>query len=118
MTAAAAPYVVRLTGECDVSRYPDVRALLGTVPDSTRYVLIDLSLVTIVDSLCLAEFLMAKSRWERQGAVVATLVMNPGVYRLMSIANLTNKLAVFRDEDAAMRFLSAASAGGKERFAE
>jgi anti-anti-sigma factor len=109
MTAAATPLIIRLTGECDIARYPDVRALLGTVPDTARFVLIDLSLVTVVDSLCLAEFLMAKSRWERHGATVATLVTNPSVYRLMSIANLTSKLAVFRDEDAALRFLSAAA---------
>jgi anti-anti-sigma factor len=101
------PHVIRFAGECDVSSYPQLRALLESVPLSARRILIDLTETTIVDSTSLAELLFAKRRWEREGRRAAVVTSNKHVYRLMSIANVLGKLRVFEDAEAAARYLRA-----------
>lgn len=98
---------MRLSGECDVSRYPEIREALGSVPLSARRVLLDLTETTLVDSTALAELILAKRRWESEGRKVALVVSSKHVYRIMSIANVLLKLRVFEDANEATRYLQA-----------
>ena len=100
------PYVLRLKGDLDVLYYPTLRALLMTVPTEARRILVDLSETTTVDSTCLAELIIAKRRWEREGRRAALVVSNQHVYKLMSMANVLEKLKVFEDQAEAARYLA------------
>jgi anti-anti-sigma regulatory factor len=90
----------------DVLYYPTLRALLLTVPPQARRILVDLSETSTVDSTCLAELIIAKRRWEREGRRAALVVSNQHVYKLMSMANVLEKLKVFEDRADATRYLA------------
>jgi anti-anti-sigma regulatory factor len=74
---------------------------------TARRIIVDLTDTTLIDSICLAELLFAKRRWEREGRKAALAVSNSHVYRMMSIANVLQKLRVFEDTEAAARYLEA-----------
>jgi anti-anti-sigma factor len=103
-------YVIRFEGDCDVSRYPEVHDALMT-PAGLRRVLVDLSGVTLLDSLTLAEFVMAARRWEAEGTRFAIIVANANVLKLIAIANLIERLHVVPDADKARALLNASEAG-------
>jgi anti-anti-sigma regulatory factor len=103
------PYIVRFSGECDVSRYPELRAALEAVPVAARRIVVDFSEVTAVDSTCLTELLFAKRRWDREGRTTATIVADENVYRIMLLADVVERLRVFRDPDEARRCVFASA---------
>jgi anti-anti-sigma factor len=101
-------YVARFSGDCDISRYPQLHALLEAIPDDAAAVLIDLSGTTVIDSTALSELLLRKRRFDQAKQTVAVLVTHPNVYRVMALRNVLEKLNVFRDRENALRFLEGA----------
>jgi anti-anti-sigma factor len=99
------PFVVRFSGDCDISRYPEIRALFDTIPADAPSILVDLSATHFADSTCLTELLFAKRRFEQQGQRVAVLVTDRQLQRVILLANLTQRLNVFDDEQEALAFL-------------
>ena len=99
------PLVVRLSGDLDISRYPELREKLSAIPLSRRPVLIDLAEANTVDSVCMRELLLAKRRLERDDRRVAVLVESANVLRILAIADVTAILNIFSDRAKAMRWL-------------
>ena len=104
MSPSDDPYVVSLHGECDVSRYPQIRNALFNAGTSER-LLVDLSAVTLLDSTILSEFIVAAHRWTSEGRRFVFLVPGESVYRLLSIAGLTARLNVVRNRALALERL-------------
>jgi len=101
------PLVVRLSGDLDIFRYPELREKLLAVPESPDPVLIDLAEAQLVDSVCLRELLLYKRRFEREGRRVAVLVESQNVIRMLAIADVMEILNIFNDRTAALAWLSA-----------
>lgn len=80
--------------------------MLDSIPASARRIIVDLTQTDVVDSTCLAELIFAKRRWEREGRKAAVVASNQHVYKLMSIANVIEKLRVFENADDAARYLA------------
>ena len=106
MRPAGEPYELVFAGDLDVYRYRELREALSSVPPSARRILVDLRQTTTVDSTALSELLIAKRRWDREGRKTAVLVSNRHVFRLMSIANVLDKLKVFESAEKAGWYLA------------
>lgn len=107
---AQSPHVIRLQGEWDTARYPELLAFIRRVPKDASSILVDLTEASVVDSTTLGQLLLAKREWDRQGVPCATVTDNPNINRLMTIANVIERLNVFNDEEHALAFLATSSA--------
>jgi anti-anti-sigma factor len=100
------PFVIALRGEWDTLRYPEVLEAVRKVPEHVDSILLDLSETTVLDSTVLGTLLLAKREWDRRGIVFATFTGNPNVNRLLSMANVADRLNVFKERDKALFFLA------------
>jgi anti-anti-sigma factor len=96
---------IRLEGDLDVSRYPEIRrAFIDDVGDRGP-VLVDLSAATVVDSTFLSELLLLARRLCDQGRRLALVLTHAGVARTFGLANVTDRFSIHHDRDAAVRSL-------------
>jgi anti-anti-sigma factor len=97
--------VLCFSGELDISRYEELLTALLVVRSNARWIVLDLSAVTYVDSVALSALIGAKFRWDQEKRFVATVVTDAGVRRIMRIGNVINKLNVVETIDEAFEAL-------------
>jgi anti-anti-sigma regulatory factor len=87
-------HLIRLSGQLDISRYPDFREVFDTAPERVP-VLLDLTSAESVDSFFLGEMLLFKRRHD---ALVVVLIPPLGyIARVFELTNLDAKVDVFHD---------------------
>lgn len=97
--------IVRVTfqGDVDITRHLQVRDVLDLARNERRPTLIEFADTTkYIDSYSLGEVLMFRRHMEEEGIPVSILVRDRNVYRIFDIVG-DGRLAVFGDEEAAMR---------------
>jgi anti-sigma B factor antagonist len=98
----SAAWVVRLTGEHDLSTLDTVRGQLAAVPSGEPLV-IDLSETSFLDSSVLGAVVEAHSRSEQAGGRFGVVVPE-GCFaaRLVDLSGLNERLPVYRSQQAAL----------------
>ena len=89
--------MVAFSGELDVSRFAALRDRLNAAWDGVSPVVVDMREVTLMDSTCLSELLLFRRRVQRMKAAFTTVVIDPGVLRLLEITGLRKSLNVTQD---------------------
>ena len=97
------PHVLRVDGELDISAYPKFVEQLASVPTEFHCIVVDLSNVTSIDSISLGALLLAKFRWGREDRVMATIVTNANVLRVIDIIGAREKLNVVATHPEALK---------------
>jgi anti-anti-sigma factor len=97
---------IRLEGDLDVSRYPEIRSAFIDEVGTAGPVLVDLSAATLVDSTFLSELLLLARRLRERQRPFAVLITHPTVARTFGLANVTERFAIHHDRDLALRSLS------------
>ncbi|GAC1419064.1 MAG: hypothetical protein NVSMB64_28560 [Candidatus Velthaea sp.] len=97
--------IIRLSGELDISRYPDVCEILAHAPPGLGPVLLDLRELVLIDSLCLSELLLFHHRMEDDGRNIAAVVSDAKLYRIFALANVIELLNVYQTLDDAIEAL-------------
>ena len=95
-----------VTGDLDISRYPEFIEALASVPGDARQIVIDLSDVTVIDSMSVGALLLAKFKWDREGRVMATVVRELNVLRVLDIIHARERLSVVSSYDEALLLVS------------
>jgi len=94
--------VLSFRGDLDISRYPEFRAAFTDVGHAAP-VLVDLTEATSVDSTFLSELLLFKRR--RHGSVAIVIAPAGSVPRIFALANIGERVGVFRTREEAIDFL-------------
>jgi anti-sigma B factor antagonist len=95
-------WVVRLTGEHDLSTLANVRGQLGAVPSGEPLV-IDLSETSFLDSSVLGAVVEAHARCEQAGSRFGVAVPEGSfAARLVDLSGLNERLPVYRSQQAAL----------------
>lgn len=102
---SAGYHVVRFQGVQDISRYPEFRAAFAELARAVP-VLVDLMAAEAVDSVFLAEMMLAKRRHEAPFAIVIAPLSS--LARVFEVTNLDRRPYVFHDLAAAIVSLTAA----------
>jgi anti-anti-sigma factor len=103
--------IVRVTfqGDVDITRHLQVRDVLDLARNERRPTLIEFADTTqYIDSYSLGEVLMFRRKMEEDGCPVAIAVRDRNVYRIFDIVS-DGRLAIFSDEEAALRSLAGRS---------
>lgn len=87
-------HVLRLEGQLDILNTERIHEAIGSVPVDAVRIVLDLSAVTSVDSMVLSTLILAAFKWNQEGRVVATVVTNANLARMMNILSLTDRLNV------------------------
>jgi anti-anti-sigma factor len=106
-------HILHISGECDIARFPELCTALESVPREARRIIVDMSDARVLDSTCLAELLLAKHRWDREGRTAAVVALHPFVLRMLAIANVRETLNVFQTFEDAERFVSVEGRGNR-----
>jgi anti-sigma B factor antagonist len=94
--------VVRLAGEIDLDRAPDIRRLLLDCVKRQLDVLVDLSEVSYIDSSGIASLVEAL-QWARQrGTDLCLIAVSPEALRVFELARLDKVFAIHPDMKAAL----------------
>jgi anti-anti-sigma factor len=96
---------IRLEGDLDVARYPEIRRAFIDDVGSDGPVLVDLSAATLVDSTFLSELLLLARRLRDRQRRFAVLITHAGVARTFGLANVTERFAIHNDRELALRSL-------------
>ena len=97
---------ITLHGELDFHSTAEVRAELTKVADrKAPKVLIDLRLVSYVDSSGLAAFIELFQKMKRYGGKMVLANLTPNVKKIFDIAKLDMILKIAKDEQEAKSFL-------------
>ena len=94
--------VVRLAGEIDLDRAPDVRRLLLDCVKRKLDVLVDLSEVSYIDSSGIASLVEALQWAKRRGTDLCLIAVSPEALRVFELARLDKVFAIHPDMDAAL----------------
>jgi anti-anti-sigma factor len=108
VTDPAAPAVVRVDGELDISRKAELRSKLEAAGEA-RAVLLDCSEVTYADSTALAELLRFCEQKRVAGIAFALVVAAPQFARIIRYAGLEDVFPIFRDRRSALAHLESPS---------
>jgi anti-anti-sigma factor len=99
------PYVLRIGGDLDITRYGETLSALASVPEDARQIVVDLSEVRLIDSMALGALILTKFRWDQEGKTAVTVVADARVRRVMNIGNVIERLNVVETLDEALRLL-------------
>jgi len=94
--------VVRLAGEIDLDRAPDVRRLLLDCVKRKLDVLVDLSEVSYIDSSGIASLVEALQWAKRRGTDLCLIAVSPEALRVFELARLDKVFAIHPDMKAAL----------------
>ena len=96
-------HLIVASGEIDIAATPRLSTLLAMVAarPGGRLVL-DLSDVTFIDSTALGTILKAAAQLDETGTLLAVVVPEGPVRRLLEMTNLTQRFRLFATRDAAM----------------
>jgi anti-anti-sigma factor len=97
---------IRLEGDLDVSRYPEIRRAFIDEVGAAGPVLVDLSAATLVDSTFLSELLLLARRLRHQERPFAVLITHPTVARTFGLANVAERFEIHHDRDLVLRALT------------
>ena len=96
-------HLVVAEGELDLAAAPRLATVLSMATASPeRTVVLDLLPVRFIDSTALAAIMRASTDCEAAGKSMFVIVADGPVRRLLEITNLTGRLRVFADRDAAL----------------
>jgi anti-anti-sigma factor len=98
------PWIIRLTGEQDLSTRAQLQAALRQVDDLDIGVIVDLGSVTFVDSSILGELIRAHRQAEDDGQEGIALVAPPGsaAARLLDLVGAHNAIPIFETLERAI----------------
>jgi anti-sigma B factor antagonist len=103
--------VVVVAGEVDLYTAPELRQRLARVDeDGAERVVLDLSQVTLVDSMALGVLLGAKKRLATHGGSLDLVVASPDIRRIFEITMLDRVFTLHATRDEALQEGGAASA--------
>ena len=104
MAEKAAPAIVRLAGEQDITTRHDVRLSFQKVRDNPR-VIVDLTGLSYVDSTAIEELYRAESRALALNGKLVIVARNQRMIRLLSIAGLTARAPIVDSLGAAAKLM-------------
>jgi anti-sigma B factor antagonist len=96
-------HLVVASGEIDIAATPrlsTVLAMAATRPGGR--VVLDLSEVTFIDSTALGTILKAAAQFDESGTLLAVVVPDGPVRRLLAMTNLTQRFRLFATRPAAL----------------
>ena len=103
--------VVVVAGELDLYTAPELRERLGRVDEAgAERVVLDLSQVTLVDSMALGVLLGAKKRLATHAGSLDLVVCKPDIRRIFEITMLDRVFTLYASRDEALQADGAASA--------
>jgi anti-sigma B factor antagonist len=105
---------VRVGGEVDLSTAPELKEVLNGVSDGgARYVLVDLSTATFIDSTTLGVLMGAVKRVRPDGGEVTIACQDPNIRKIFEITLLDRVFAIYdTPEQGADHLRRGASEGG------
>ena len=109
------PAVVVVAGELDLYTAPELRERLARVDEGgAERVVLDLSQVTLVDSMALGVLLGAKKRLATHAGSLDLVVSKPDIRRIFEITMLDRVFTLYASRDEALQAGGAASADSVE----
>ena len=109
------PAVVVVAGELDLYTAPELRERLARVDEGgAERVVLDLSQVTLVDSMALGVLLGAKKRLATHAGSLDLVVSKPDIRRIFEITTLDRVFTLYASRDDALQADGAASADSVE----
>jgi anti-sigma B factor antagonist len=110
--AGSGTVVLALEGEADLHVAPELQQRLASViDDGARFLVLDLSGVTFVDSMALGIVLGGMKRMNASGGQLRLVVPDTGVRRIFEITLLDRVLAIDATREAALSALGSAESG-------
>lgn len=94
-------FVVRLTGDLDVSNADELAWVLQEAEHKSAHVVLDLQSVSFIDSTALGALVGSTRRLRDRGGDLQLLVSSPHVLRVLRVTNL-DSLMVVVDKSAAI----------------
>ncbi|HWH96436.1 MAG TPA: STAS domain-containing protein [Baekduia sp.] len=105
--------VIAVEGEIHVSTAPEFSGVLGAAGAAgRRFLVLDLSGVTFIDSTGLSILLNALRRLTRAGGALALVCANPTVLRLFEITRLDSTFDIHAELEPAIAAVQVAAAAG------
>jgi anti-sigma B factor antagonist len=109
------PAVVVVAGELDLYTAPELRERLARVDEGgAERVVLDLSQVTLVDSMALGVLLGAKKRLAMHAGSLDVVISKPDIRRIFEITMLDRVFTLYASRDEALQADGAASADSVE----
>jgi anti-sigma B factor antagonist len=97
---------VTVAGEADLSTAPELRqALLGAIDGGARFVLVDLSQTTFIDSTTLGVLMGGVKRLAPRGGEMAIVCPDANIRKIFEITLLDRVFAIFDEVDAGVEHL-------------
>ena len=100
-------------GEVDLSTAPELKEVLnGVIDGGARFVLVDLSKATFIDSTTLGVLMGAVKRVRPDGGELAIACADPNIRKIFEITLLDRVFAIFDTPVAGAEHLRASAEGG------
>ena len=104
---------VSVGGEVDLSTAPELKEVLnGVIDGGARYVLVDLSSATFIDSTTLGVLMGAVKRVRPDGGEIAIACSDPNIRKIFEITLLDRVFAIFDTPEEGAEHLRGAAEGG------
>jgi anti-sigma B factor antagonist len=101
-------------GEVDLSTAPELKEVLnGVIDGSARFVLVDLSKATFIDSTTLGVLMGAVKRVRPDGGEIAISCRDPNIRKIFEITLLDRVFAIFDTSEEGADHLRQAAAAGR-----
>jgi anti-sigma B factor antagonist len=105
-------------GEVDLSTAPELKEVLnGVIDGGARFVLVDLSTATFIDSTTLGVLMGAVKRVRPDGGEIAIACKDPNIRKIFEITLLDRVFAIFDTPDEGAQHLRRGASEGGHRAA-
>ena len=107
---------VSVGGEVDLSTAPELKEVLnGVIDGGARFVLVDLSAATFIDSTTLGVLMGAVKRLRPAGGELAIACNDPNIRKIFEITLLDRVFAIFDTPEEGSRHLRREASEGGQR---
>lgn len=101
-------------GEVDLSTAPELKEVLnGVIDGGARFVLVDLSSATFIDSTTLGVLMGAVKRVRPEGGEIAIACNDPNIRKIFEITLLDRVFGIFDTPEAGAQHLHREAAAGR-----
>ena len=107
---------VSVGGEVDLSTAPELKEVLnGVIDGGARFVLVDLSAATFIDSTTLGVLMGAVKRVRPEGGEIAIACKDPNIRKIFEITLLDRVFVIFDTPEEGGRHLRRGASEGGQR---
>ena len=108
-TVRGSAQVITLSGELDIATSPQLRAALMEGDEADHLVIVDLTMVSFIDSTALSALILGYKQRRNRGSDLRLVGVQPQVARVFEVTGLTEVFSTYEDIDDALSLSSPGS---------